>query len=335
MGAFEKLLSVVEKHETTNAENPYAEFSVRNAIVEHPTFCKALKRIMQLHQRGITAGVAEGGLFTGQTGSGKTTLLKYYQSYFPPREEFDRRVVPVLLVTTPASPTVKNLAEAILVALGDPASGKGTAEEKTRRICRYLVECKVELLLIDEFQHFYDSKQVSQAKKMTDWLKNLFNDVNIPVVLAGLPRSTLVIRMNPQLKRRFSAPYYLKPFGFETDAEKKQFRAILKSIQATLPLPSVELYEANLARRFYFASLGLFDYVAKVIDKAVQLAGESRATSLTTELLAQAFTETVWRDVPKKLNPFKEGALLRRLDKTGEPFEIWDDPDQYASKRAT
>lgn len=329
MGAFDKLNLVIGPHVAGALQNPYRGFSVRQSIIEHPGFCRALKEIADLHQQFLEAENCGGLLFTGQTGSGKTTVLTYYQSFFPPRNESDRRVVPVLLVTTPAAPTVKNLAEAILVALGDPAASKGTAEAKTTRIYRYLKECKVELLMIDEFQHFHDRRKASQARNMTDWLKNLFNEVKIPVVLAGLPRAFSVIRMNPQLQRRFSSPYYLEPFGFETKEQQMEFRAILKAIHKTLPLPSVELHEANLAQRFYFASLGLFDYVAKVIDKTVKLAGEYKAKRLTVGLFAQAFASEVWRGVPKRLNPFDQKAILRPLNKRGEPFEIWEDPAHY------
>ncbi len=329
MGAFDKLNQVIGPHVDGELHNPYRGFSVKQSIVQHPGFCRALKEIADLHQQFLEAKCCGGLLITGQTGSGKTTVLKYYQSFFPARDEPERRVVPVLLVTTPAAPTVKNLAEAILVALGDPAASKGTAEAKTTRIYRYLKECKVELLVIDEFQHFFDRRKISQARNMTDWLKNLFNEAEIPVALAGLPRSFSVIRMNPQLQRRFSSPYYLKPFGFETKEQQKEFRAILKAIQRTLPIPSDELFEANLARRFYFASLGLFDYVAKVIEKAVKIAGEYKLERLNAGLFAQAFATEVWRGVPKRLNPFEQKAILRPLNKRGEPFEIWEDPAHY------
>lgn len=329
MGAFDKLNLVIGPHADGALENPYRGFSVKQAIIQHPGFCRALKELADLHQQFLESKNYGGLLITGQTGSGKTTVLTYYHSFFPARDEPERRVVPVLIVTTPAAPTVKNLAEAILIALGDPAASRGSAEAKTTRIYRYFKECKVELLMIDEFQHFYDSRKLSQARNMTDWLKNLFNEAKIPVVLAGLPRAFSVIRMNPQLQRRFSSPYYLEPFGYDTKEQQKEFRAILKAIQNTLPLPSVELYEANLAQRFYFASLGLFDYVAKVIDKAVKLAGEFKLKRLTEGLFAQAFAAEVWRGVPKRLNPFDPKAILRPLKKRGEPFEIWEDPSHY------
>lgn len=329
MGGFDKLNLVIGPHADGALNNPYRGFTVKQAIIQHPGFCRALKEIADLHQQFLESKNCGGLLITGQTGSGKTTVLSYYQSFFPARDEPERKVVPVLIVTTPAAPTVKNLAEAILIALGDPAASRGSAEAKTTRIYRYLKECKVELLMIDEFQHFYDSRKISQARNMTDWLKNLFNEAKIPVVLAGLPRAFSVIRMNPQLQRRFSSPYYLEPFGFDTKEQQKQFRAILKAVQNTLPVPSVELYEANLAQRFYFASLGLFDYVAKVVDKAVRLAGEYKLKRLTEGLFAQAFAAEVWRGVPKRLNPFDQNAILRPLKKRGEPFEIWEDPPHY------
>lgn len=334
MNAFDKLFSIFSRNDKLQAANPFAEFTIRKTIVEHPVFCEAIKKIANLHQRGLAAKVAGGLLITGQTGSGKTTLAEFYRDHFPQRNEPDRTVTPVLLVTTPESPSVKNLAEAILIALGDPAAAKGTTEEKTRRIFRFLTECRVELIIVDEFQHFYDSGKVSQARKVTDWMKNLFNIAAIPVVLVGLPRSIMVIRMNPQLKRRFSSPFYLRPFDIETDKAQKDFRGILKSIHATLPLQCPELHEANLARRFYYASCGLFDYLAKIIDQAILLAGERKHSSLSLKLFATAFQEEVWRDVPRRLNPFDEKAILRPLTKNGEPFEIWDDPKQYDTKRA-
>lgn len=329
MGVFDALHKVIQPHFAGDLNNPYSSFSLKQSIIEHPGFCRALKEIADLHQHYLETKTCGGLLITGQTGSGKSTLLEYYQTFFPARNEPERSVVPVLLVSTPSAPTVKSLAEAILFALGDPASSKGTAEARTMRIYRYLRECKVELLLIDEFQHFYDRGKVSQARNMTDWLKNLFNEAGIPIVLAGLPRAYAVIRMNPQLQRRFASPYYLKPFGYETKEQQKEFRAILKAIQRTLPLPSVELYEANLAQRFYFASLGLFAYVAKVIEKAVKLAGEYKLERLNAALLAEAFDDKVWRGVPKRLNPFEQKAILRPLNKSGEPFDIWEDPAHY------
>ena len=335
MNAFDKLFTIYSRNTHLLQNNPYANFTVRRTIVEHTSFCDTLRRVATLHRRWLDAGVAGGLLVTGQTGSGKTTLVEFYRDFFPRQDLEDRTVTPVLIVTTPESPTVKSLAEAILIALGDPAASSGAAKQKTARIFRYLKECRVELLIIDEIQHFYDTGTKTQTKKVTDWLKNLFNIAKRPVLLVGLPRSVMVVRANPQLKRRFSAPFYMKPFGFEEPTERAEFRAVLKAIHATLPLPCPELHEANLAHRFFIASCGLFDYLAKIIDRAVQIAGEEGHKELTQKHFARAFKDEVWRDVPGRLNPFTPKAVLRPLTKLGEPFEIWDAPEQYVNKRVS
>lgn len=310
--------------------NPYESYSVRHRIIEFPAYCETIRKIAQTHSRGRMAQVPSGLLITGQSGAGKTTVLEQYADNFSRREDEERTIIPVLLVVTPGTPTVKSLAEAMLHALGDPFLNKGSAEEKTRRIYRYLVECQVELLIIDEFHHFYDSRRRHDARQITDWLKNLLNVARIPVMIVGLPRSLFVIRMNEQLTRRFSSMFYLSPFRFSTDEQQREFRAVLKKIHSELPLNAPPFHDANLARRFFFASNGLIDYVAKIVDAAVLIAGETGHAELTTGILAQAFEEAVWYAVPETLNPFNSTSALRPLTKYGEPFALWEDPAQIA-----
>ena len=306
-------------------------FTLRKQVIEHPKFTLAIREIARLHERGKALGVAEGLLFVAQTGSGKTTVLQYYESRFPRIETTRGTRIPVLRVDTPESPTVKTLAEAILFAMGDPAAAMGTASTKTNRIIHFFKECGVELLFIDEFQHFFDGQRVTESKRVSDWLKNLINKVGIPVILAGLPRSIAVVNANPQLRRRFGAPHYMQPFGFATQDEKLEFRGVLNGIQSRLPVSCIDLSEANMAQRFYFASHGLLDYVVKIIDDAVSRACPDFREQLTQQAFEAAFKRTIWLDAPDHLNPFSKGATLRLLNGTLEPFDIWDDITQYTS----
>lgn len=110
-------------------------------------------------------------------------------------------VIPVLKVLTPEGPTVKSMSEAVLVALGDTAAARGSAAVKTNRIALFLRECRVELILFDEFHHFCDSR-APERRRVTDWLKNLLNECGKPVVLLGLPRAISALYSNEQLRRR-------------------------------------------------------------------------------------------------------------------------------------
>lgn len=323
-------LGLVGSNDSKNAQG-FSDFTLRKKIIEHPRFTAAIREIARLHMRGRSAGVAEGMLLVAQTGSGKTTALEYYERRFPRLFSNEVQKIPVLRVDTPESPSVKTLAEAILVAMGDPGASMGTASAKTIRIIHFFKQCGVELLLIDEFQHFYDGRLTAEQKRVSDWLKNLINRVGIPVVLAGLPRAIAVVNANPQLRRRFGAPHYMQPFGFNSQQEQKELRGVLKGIQSSLPVTCVNIFEANLAQRFYFATHGLFDYIVKIVDDAVSRGGSGPGGQVTQHDFALAFKRAIWFDAPDMLNPFMENATLRLLNKALEPFDIWDDVTRYTT----
>lgn len=312
---------------------PLLRYSCRHRAIQYPIHMEALERISLLHQRAQASGYAGGLLMTGYTGSGKSTVKKEYAARFPRKEEVDRMHIPVLCVDTPTAPTAKSLAEAILIALGDPMSYRGTAEQKTQRIYRLFQLCRVELLIIDEFQQFLEYAHRHEVARVTDWLKNLLNNANVPVVLMGLPYSDQVLRLNVQLARRFSSKHALRPFDITTPEGAQQFRGLLSAIERKLPLPSPSLIHPEMATRFYYATYGLIDFVGKLIDGAVVQAYRYRLKRLDETVFATAFEEEVWREVPKTLNPFIAPLeSLRLLNRPGEPFALIEAaPATYAA----
>lgn len=307
-----------------------AGFTLRHTVIEHQIFQEAIREIARIHQRGLSSNSWEGLLLIAQTGTGKSTLLKYYAEQFP-RYEGDSGVeIPVLYVSTPESPSVRDLAEAVLDAFGDPAADRGTTRAKTRRIIHFIKRCGVELLLIDEFQHFADGS-IKEAKRVSDWLKLLMDAIKRPVVLAGLPRSMAVVNRNPQLRRRLGAPYYMRPFAYQRPEQRIVFRAVLKKIHGLIPAQCEcpPLHSVDLTQRFYYASLGLLDYVIKVVETAVSKTAQRHGGKVTLPALAEAFEESVWRFAPTDLNPFSPEPILRPLRQRGEPFEVWDSIEKY------
>lgn len=300
---------------------PHA-FSIRNTIIAYPAYREAITRIERLHRRSLTTGHSGGLLITGLSGSGKSTVGNEYFSRFKPYEKDDVTIMPVLKVDTPAGPTVKNLAEEILIGLHDPMAHIGTTEQKTQRIHHFLKLSKVELIIIDEFQHFIENAKRNETARVTDWLKNIINKSNIPVVLLGLPSSEYLLLLNPQLARRFSARYYLKPFAFYEAEDIQEFRAVLKIVEKSFPLSSVSLTDPEMSQRFHIATFGLIDFVGKIVDTAVMFATEEGAQKIEMRHYALAFIEEVWRDVPDTLNPFIPNAKLRALNQPNEPFAV-------------
>lgn len=126
--------------------------------------------------------------------------------------------------------TCKSLANALLTAIGDPAAEKGTLISQTNRLTKYFQACSVELLILDEFQHFQDRDSKKVLKTVSDWLKLLMDRTRVPIVLAGLPYSHTILDEigNEQLQRRFATRIELEPFAYETSAERQNFRRFLK-----------------------------------------------------------------------------------------------------------
>ena len=334
--SLEELLILGLDGGSTSSSRSQPTHSLRRMIVHYPQYTAAIREIASVHSRWRDCKVAEGVLFVGQSGSGKSTVLEQYVDNFPRRFKVRKTVIPVLTVLTPEAPTVKSLAESFLTALGDPAASRGTSQTMTRRIVYFLSECEVELIMLDEFHHFFDGGRQAEGKRVTDWLKNLFNAAKVPVVLFGLPVAIQALNANQQLRRRFCAPHYISEFKFSTSDQQVAFRAVLDHIQASLPVSSSICFsEPAIASRFYFASCGLIDYVIKVIDEAVLRVERGEASSITLELLGATFRHRVWADVPDLLNPFLTTTTPRLLNQPREPFELWDAPERYTlSKRS-
>ncbi len=302
-------------------------FSLSGVSFQHERFKSAILQIAERHNHSSTCAVSDGLLITGYSGVGKSTIMQHYQSLFPRRVERGVTIIPVLFAETPSSPTVKSLAQTILGAIGDPAAHRGTAAEKTERIYSLFTRCGIEVLLLDEFHHFYYTATVQQYRDITDWLKGLMNNLRCTLVLCGLPEAKNVVRSNSQLWRRFSSQIELSPFAMNDAEDWLEFRGLLQAFGAQVPLPfDVPLFESNMARRVFIASGGRLDYVKKLLEGAVAVAVRADLPTIDLAVLAAGFREQIWSDVPTRLNPFHPESPLRPLDRSGEPFE----PDSHA-----
>ena len=287
----------------------------------HRRFQNALFLIAELHHRRRTHGMGGGMLLIGPSGAGKSTILQTYEAEYPRAFGAQQTQIPVLVARVPSSPTVRSLAGAILEAMGDRKSHRGTAPEKTTRLVEFIKHCGVEMLLLDEFQHLFYTPSVTAFRDVTDWLKNLLESTGAGMVGCGLPAAELVIRSNEQLSRRFSQCIQINPFSLEDEADFIEYRGLLKGIASCLPMESeIPLYEANLARRIHTASFGLLDYTIKLLEGAVSAANLAGLRTLSLDVLAAGFRERIWKDVPDILNPFHPESPIRPLTQPGEVF---------------
>jgi hypothetical protein len=290
----------------------YSKMSVNKRLglaekiyIGYPRLDEMLKKIEHCHQHSKLAAEPECLLITGETGAGKTTLYKRYERRYPRYEDEGGVMIPVLSTTIPVPATVKSLATRLLIAMGDPMAEMGTVVAKSIRLQRLIEECNVELIIIDEFQHFIDRDSSKVLQTVSDWLKDLLNGTRKPIVLIGMPNSVEVLHSNRQLNRRFAVRDSLESFGWATSQEKKDFRKFLNALDDMIPLMErSNLADPNIAYPIYCATEGNVANVMTLIRRAVAVALESLMEKLTLEVLAQAYEQRLAAKHLATQNPF-------------------------------
>jgi predicted AAA+ superfamily ATPase len=282
---------------------------IEKVFIRYPRLKNLHAKIEFCREFSEIAAEPECMLITGTKGAGKTTLIEWYASNFPIRELPEKRIIPVLVVTVPSPATVKGLSSAMLEAVGDPAADKGAVSSITLRLRKYIRDCEVELIILDEFQHFDDRQTKNVLKTISDWLKNLINETRRPIVLVGMPgcESVLENKGNEQLKRRFSSREEIAPFVWDTDTPEHivEFRNLLKGIDDALPLLNdSHLAEETTAFLIHAATDGVINYVMKLLRWAAKLAIEKGSEQIDHSILAEAYEKRLAQDFPKRPNPF-------------------------------
>jgi len=281
-------------------------------FVEYPRLTRLLEKVKHCHNYSKIAADPECMFIGGYCGTGKTTLYEYYAADFPRRWEEDGVKIPVLFSVAPQSATEKTLVGEILESIGDPMAKKGTADNQTSRLRKFIKGCEVEIIILDEFQHFVDGDSKKVLKKVSDWLKNLINATKVPIVLIGLPYADKVLDEtgNEQLQRRFLVRETLEPFGWMTggkvDPDKvKEFRGFLQAVDDELPFnESSNLSDPKVAYRFYCGTNGRVNSVMVIVRKAAELAIERSMAKLDLEVLGEAYEEKLRSIYRNRPNPF-------------------------------
>ena len=313
---------------------------VESILIEHPQFTELLAKIEHCRTFSKIARDPECLLAMGEAGTGKTRTIEHYMQAFPRQTTESGTMIPVLSSVVPVPASYHTLAYQLLVDLGDPVPNGSTAQ-KTRRLIELMKDCRVELLIIDEVNHLLDKDSGRILKTPCDWLKNLMNATNIPVVLFGTPGAGKVIEDNPQLKRRFSSRFRFEPFRFETEEQKVNFRKFLYLLEGQLPLRErSHLSSLDLSYRIHYATGGYMAYVMKLIRRATHLALDGGSERLDLDILEAAF-HVIRGDSPMeehtrkkddhepghKENPFRYAVFdqdgVRRLRKNHGDEKRW------------
>lgn len=286
---------------------------VDSILIPHTSFNTATHKILQCLKAANSSAEPICIAVIGESRTGKTRALEYVEAQYPRKRLDDGLLIPVLRVTTPANPTVKGLASEILSAIGDPMPDKGTEHNMTDRIITLVRQASTRMIMVDEFQHFYDKEKNRVKHHVSDWLKVLVDKCKVALVVSGLPSCQAVLNQNEQLAGRFLSPIHMPRYDWTDDVLRGEFISILEAFQGGLSqfaLPKLDSDE--MAFRFYCATGGLIGYLAKILRQAMWNAFDADTNLVTLEDLACSYQQSVYRDEKSSALPkaFDRGFIL-------------------------
>lgn len=212
-------------------------------------------------------------LVTGDTGSGKTTLIEHYAKVKQRIETGQSSEIPILSTSLPENATPITAAQQLLFDLGDPFYSKtDNIIELTAKLCTLIKNCRVEMIIIDEFQHMIEYRSKKVLFRAADWLKMLIVRAKIPIILFGLPYSELILQANKQLSGRFLLRQSLEPFRIKSTEDRRCYLSFLNAIDRALPFKVLSGLATNqqLAIAIYVSSEGNLRKMMTLINYAVK-----------------------------------------------------------------
>lgn len=221
----------------------------------------------------------------GETNNGKTMLLRnFVKNHNPPTDpNADKTILPVLLVETPPSPDEGRLYYAMLDRLCAAGSAREPEDSKLRRIKLILQHLETKMIVLDDFFNIGAGTPV-RRRKFLNALRNLSNDLQIPIVVSGTPETLNALSVDPSIANRFK-PVFL-PRWKESNME--EFARFVLSIEKTLLLksPCDLMHEAALKRLLIFGE-GLLGEIVAIMKLLAESAIRSGTESINAEMLTK------------------------------------------------
>lgn len=222
-------------------------------------------------------------LLIGEPNNGKTALLLRYLDLHPSyiEDSLNQHIIPVVYLQAPAIPDISGLCDEILKSI-NAAIVNEKFSIKQMRVTSHLKKLKVKMLIIDEIHNLL----ATTAKKQRGFLyfiKNLSNEIKIPIVLAGIRDAETAIKTDYQIESRFET-VYLKKW-----VKNKDFLTLLTSFESIMPLKNESmLREPGLATKIFEASNGSIGSIKKILKKSAIIAIESGIEKITGNIVERA-----------------------------------------------
>jgi Bacterial TniB protein len=293
--------------------DPLEDISLRlahAALIRYPHFNALHADIKQCQYLSKISGEPKCMSLEGPPGAGKTTLVKEYAKAFPRIETAERTLVPVFYVPTPSPVTVKGMASKMLEKLGDPgfAHGRRRTDSLDSRLINNL-KASTELVILDDFHNLIDTETNRILAKVSDWLKALIKEAEVPFLVVGVEGQVeKILKANSQLSRLFAVRETLHPFAWDIRklSSIKEFACFIEYAEKAIQMPlTKEIRRVELLYRLYYVTGGLVANIMNLLRAAQLMALMRRNSSIELCDLSLAFQKHLAKHVGITTDPFE------------------------------
>lgn len=222
-------------------------------------------------------------LLVGETNNGKTAILKRFakknDAYIDSRTSL--LVAPVVYVQAPPLPEEKRLYNNLLDTLQAPYKLSEKVEKKQQQVIHLLRKVDAKMLIIDEIQHVL-AGNMGKQRLFLNVIKYLGNELNIPIVCAGIKTALNAIQTDDQLSNRFN-PVSLSKWTLSDD----YFR-LLASLESIMPLKKESnLTDDEIAMSILNLSEGTIGEIMTVVQQATIYAIKTNKEFIDKKILSE------------------------------------------------
>ncbi|MCW3491344.1 TniB family NTP-binding protein [Dethiobacter alkaliphilus] len=345
-------LSLRETEDLKNLSVSQRYKYIKDLVITHPKMDEILNAVSECHRNSLSGIEPECMSIFGPTRVGKSTIAKQYlnrnRSYNTNRNigtgpnevlmPASVTCIPVLYTVVECPAAIGGVVSSMLEGLGHPMSSmRMSIHDKTAQLKILIQNCGVELIILDEVQHFVDREKKKLLLESSDWLKTLIINLNIPIILMGTLEAEKIFT-NQQLNGRFLNRYNLLPFNYDNETERTDFRMLLQIIDDNLPLlEESSLGDTEMYKPIYLATGGRIALVMELIKRSTLLALNNNLEAITAEIMSAIYKKHLYRLGYCQGNPFDptydiEGAL-DRINWETYITDLYDNQTNNRSKR--
>lgn len=267
-----------------------AGLAVDSIHVHYPGFVHSIRNMDRMFQIAREVKMAHGLMLIGPPGSGKTAIFRYFRDSLPTSSLFAPGLG-AIGIRAVRRPTVGQIVTALLRAYRYPfSSGSGNQLYVKRQLVFDAIREKgTRLIFVDEAQHLISPGRQKLALEgetsATDLLRELMDETNVALVLAGSTVLDELGNVDKHLKSRVSSRIELNNFPADQD-----WLGLIKGfVKQCDGYDLSALLDPGEARLLHRATEGNLRSLKRLLTEAVLIGVDSNQIKLNRETMKTAF----------------------------------------------